>query len=123
MNPLGVAAFQHKDWASYPSEPLAEGVERQMIWGEHLMVCRLSFAPRIMTPVHSHPHEQITIVERGRVRFTVAGAERIASAGDVLFFPSGLEHGATMLEEPVVLLDIFSPPREDLLADAAARYR
>jgi quercetin dioxygenase-like cupin family protein len=121
MNPIDTAAFQHRDWASHPSERLAEGIERQMIWGERLMVCRLSLAPRTVTPVHSHPHEQITIVERGRVRFTVAGAERIASAGDVLFFPSGLEHGATMLEEPVVLVDIFSPPREDLLADAAAR--
>jgi len=123
MNPLDVAAFQHKDWASYPSEQLAEGIERQMIWGERLMVCRLSFAPRIITPVHSHPHEQITIVERGRVRFLVDGVERIASAGDVLFFPSGIAHGATMGDEPVVLLDIFSPLREDLLADAAARCR
>jgi quercetin dioxygenase-like cupin family protein len=123
MNPFDVAAFQHRDWASHPAERLGEGIERQMIWGERLMVCRLSIAPGTVTPVHAHPHEQITIVERGRVRFTVAGAERIASAGDVLLFPSGLEHGATMLDEPVVLLDIFSPLREDLLADAAARYR
>ena len=121
MNRFDAASFRHQDWASHPSERIADGIERQMIWGERLMVCRLSFAARIITPVHSHPHEQITIVERGRVRFTVAGAERIASAGDVLFFPSGLEHGATMLEEPVVLVDIFSPPREDLLADAAVR--
>jgi quercetin dioxygenase-like cupin family protein len=45
----------------------------------------------------------------------------MASAGDVLVFPSGIEHGATMLEEPVVLVDIFSPPREDFLAGTAAR--
>jgi len=121
MNRFDAAAFQHQDWASHPSEQIAEGIERQMIWGERLMVCRLSLAPRIITPVHSHPHEQITIVERGRVRFIVAGTERIASAGDVLFFPSGLEHGATMLDEPVVLVDIFSPPREDFLADSVAR--
>ena len=121
MNPFNAAAFQHNDWASHPAEQVAEGIQRQMIWGERLMVCRLSFAPRIVTPVHSHPHEQITIVERGRVRFTVAGEERIASAGDVLFFPSDLEHGATMLEEPVVLVDIFSPPRADFLGAAGAR--
>lgn len=121
MSPIDVAAFQHNDWASHPVEHVAEGIQRQMIWGERLMVCRLSLAAGIVTPVHSHPHEQITIVERGRVRFTVAGAERIASAGDVLFFPSCLEHGATMLEEPVVLVDIFSPPREDFLAVAGAR--
>jgi quercetin dioxygenase-like cupin family protein len=120
MNPVA-AAFQHTDWTSRPSERIGDGIDRQMIWGERLMVCRLSLAPHIVTPVHSHHHEQITIVERGRVRFTVAGAERIASAGDVLFFPAGIEHGATMLDEPVVLVDIFSPPREDFLADAAVR--
>jgi quercetin dioxygenase-like cupin family protein len=115
------AAFQHRDWTSYPVERLADGIERQVITAERLMICRLLIAPGVVTPVHSHPHEQITLVERGRVRFTVAGADRIASAGDVLVFPSGIEHGATMLEAPVVLVDIFSPPREDFLAGAAAR--
>jgi quercetin dioxygenase-like cupin family protein len=117
MNPVATA-FQHKIWDAHPFERVADGIERQMIWGDRLMICRLSIAAHVVTPVHSHPHEQITIVERGRVRFTVAGVERIASAGDVLVFPSSIEHGATMLDEPVVLVDIFSPPREDFLADA-----
>jgi quercetin dioxygenase-like cupin family protein len=79
------------------------------------MVCRLRIAPRVVTAVHAHPHEQITLVERGTVRFTVAGQERLSSAGDVLHFPPQCEHGATMLDEEVVLIDIFSPPREDFL--------
>ena len=60
-------------------------------------------------------HEQITLVERGRADFFVEGQKRTAKAGDVLLFPSGIQHGATMLEEEVVLIDIFSPPREDFL--------
>jgi quercetin dioxygenase-like cupin family protein len=78
-----------------------------------MLICRLSFAPGVVTQVHQHPHEQMTIVERGRVRFLVAGEERLAEAGDVLLFPPGVEHGATILDEPAVLIDIFSPPRED----------
>ena len=35
--------------------------------------------------------------------------------GDILHFPPGCPHGATMLDEPVVLIDIFSPIREDFL--------
>jgi quercetin dioxygenase-like cupin family protein len=80
------------------------------------MICRLSLAPGVVTAVHSHPHEQMTLVERGQVRFHVAGADRVAVAGDVLLFPSGIEHGATILDEPAVLVDIFSPPRLDFLA-------
>jgi quercetin dioxygenase-like cupin family protein len=108
-------AFQHRDWSSIPIEQVADGIERQMIWGDRVMVCRLKFRPHVSTAVHTHPHEQITIVERGQVRFSIAGADRLASPGDVLHFPSEVAHGATMLDEEVILIDIFSPVREDFL--------
>jgi quercetin dioxygenase-like cupin family protein len=108
----------HTDWSRVPVERLEEGVERQMIVGERVMVCRLRFAPRVVTPPHDHPHEQLTFVERGRVLFTVGAEERVAEAGDVLHFPPGTRHGATMLDEEVVLIDIFSPIREDFLGSS-----
>lgn len=111
-------AFQRSDWSTIPVERIAEGIERQMIWGERLMICRLRFAPRVVTAIHAHPHEQMTIVERGRVTFTVAGEQRTLSAGAVIHVPPGCEHGATMLDEEVVLIDIFSPIREDFLPAA-----
>jgi quercetin dioxygenase-like cupin family protein len=107
--------FQHRDWTSIQAEYVADGIERQVICGDHLMVCRLRIAPRVVTPVHTHPHEQITLVERGTVRFTVAGEDRLSSAGDILHFPSHCQHGATVLDEEVVLIDIFSPVREEFL--------
>ena len=110
---------QHTDWSRVPVEVLADGTERQMIVGERVMVCRLRFAPRVVTPPHDHPHEQITLVERGRVLFTVGDEQRVAEAGDVLHFPPGSWHGATMLEEEVVLIDIFSPVREDFLTNGS----
>jgi quercetin dioxygenase-like cupin family protein len=120
-NPVSVVDFQHRDWSDIPVEQIGEGIRRQMIWGERLMVCRLHFAPHVVTAVHSHPHEQITIVDKGRVLFTVDGRQREASAGDVLHFPSGIRHGATILDEEVVLIDIFSPVREDFLPDLSRR--
>jgi quercetin dioxygenase-like cupin family protein len=119
--PEMAAAFQHRDWSSLPVEQIAPGILRQMIWGERLMVCRLTIAPHVVTPVHSHHHEQITLVERGRVRFTIEDSTQIVSAGDLLVFPSNCQHGATMLDEEVILIDIFAPPREDFIAAAAAR--
>jgi quercetin dioxygenase-like cupin family protein len=106
---------QQTDWSRVPVEVLDDGTERQMIVGERMMVCRLRFAPRVVTPPHDHPHEQITLVERGRVLFTIGDEQRVAEAGDILHFPPGSWHGATMLEEEVVLIDIFSPVREDFL--------
>ena len=102
-------------WDEVPSQQIADGIVRQMIVGERLMLCRLVLGPHVNTPVHEHPHEQMTLVERGRVRFTIAGQERIAVAGDILRVPAHVAHGATMLDEEVVLVDIFTPIREDFL--------
>jgi unsaturated pyranuronate lyase len=112
---------QHLNWSTIPVEQMAEGIERQMFVGNRMMICRFRFKPFLVTPEHDHPHEQMTIVERGRVRFFVEGKERIASAGDVLHFPSHCWHGATMMEEEVVLIDIFSPLREDFLSHKEAQ--
>lgn len=106
---------QHLNWSSIPVERPAEGIERQMFVGNNMMICRFRFKPFLVTPEHGHPHEQMTIVEQGKVQFLVEGKEQIASAGDVLHFPSNCWHGATMLDEEVVLIDIFSPLREDFL--------
>jgi unsaturated pyranuronate lyase len=106
---------QQYNWADVPVEKIEEGIERQMIVGEQLMVCRLRIAPGVVTPAHDHPHEQITIVEQGRVLFTIENEERVMQAGAILHFPSGCWHGATMLDEEVILIDIFTPIRQDFL--------
>lgn len=121
MSSNGNGAYQHYDWESIPIEQVGAGIERQMVWGNHLMVCRLRIAPHTVTAVHDHPHEQITLVERGTVRFIVEGEERVSSAGDVLHFPSHCKHGATMLDDEVVLIDIFSPVRQDFLPPTPTR--
>jgi len=106
---------RHLNWSNIPVEVVADGIERQMLVGDQMMICRFRFKPFLVTPEHDHPHEQMTIVERGKVRFFIEGKERIASAGDVLHFPSQCWHGATMMDEEVVLIDIFTPVREDFL--------
>jgi quercetin dioxygenase-like cupin family protein len=118
-----IGGFQHRDWITIPVEQIAHGIERQMIWGERLMVCRLRIPPHVVTPIHDHPHEQITLVERGRVRFVVGDAELLSAPGDVLHFPSHCRHGATTLEEEAVVIDIFSPVRAEFLTQATGSAR
>lgn len=109
------AAALVTDWSKVPVEHPAEGIERQMVVGQNVMMVRFRFVPFLVTPEHSHPHEQMTLVVKGKVKFTVSGEEHIVSAGDVLHFPPHNRHGATMLDEEVILIDIFSPIREDFL--------
>src|SRR5215831_9176134 len=119
MSGADLAAFGHWQWSAAPVEHVAAGVVRQLLTGDRIMVCRLTFVPGVVTAVHSHPHEQIVLVERGRVRFTVDGRDYFASAGDIIHFRSGCQHGATILDEETVLIDIFSPIREDFLPGPA----
>jgi len=111
-----IPAALPRRWDDVPAQRVSDGIDRQMIVGRRLMICRLTLGPHVDTPAHSHPHEQMTLVEKGRVRFTIGGHAREAAAGDVLHFPSNVVHGATMLDEEVVLIDIFTPIREDFLA-------
>jgi len=76
------------DWNTIPVEQIAEGIERQMVVGQSLMLCRLKFDPFVVTPAHSHPHEQMTLVLQGKAKFIVGDEEKIVSVGDVLQFPS-----------------------------------
>ena len=72
-NGNGFNLARHLNWANIPVEHPADGIERQMFVGNRMMICRFRFKPFLVTPEHDHPHEQMTIVERGRVRFFIEG--------------------------------------------------
>ena len=107
------------DWSHIKKENPAPGIQRQMVVGENVMMVRFTFEPFLVTPEHTHPHEQMTLVVQGKVKFFIEGEVKIVSPGDVLHFPPHNRHGATMLDEEVVLIDIFSPIRNDFLSTPA----
>lgn len=41
---------------------------------------------------HSHPEEEVWIVQSGRLEVTVAGEQRVLEAGDAAFVPGGVLH-------------------------------
>ena len=72
------APYQTWNWDTIPREHIGEGIVRQMVYGETLMICRLTLAPGTITAAHDHVHEQMTIVEKGRVRFVLGSEEKIS---------------------------------------------
>lgn len=62
----------------------------------------------------SHPHTQITYVVSGAFAFTIGDETRTVRAGDTMLKEDGVVHGCTCLEAGV-LLDIFTPMREDFV--------
>jgi quercetin dioxygenase-like cupin family protein len=97
-----------------PVEVLPGLYRRTLAWGERMMMCEFTADAGVVVPMHSHPHEQVGFVQSGRVEFTVAGESWVAQPGDSYAIPGHVEHAARFLE-PTVLLELFSPPREDYL--------
>src|SRR5262249_39152616 len=106
-----------RDAAAEPADP---GVTRQMLGHDpELMMVRVTFDVGAASRIHTHPHRQVTYVERGRFRFSLNGRETEVAAGDCWFVPPDAPHGAVALAAGV-LIDVFAPARTDFLAGGDA---
>ena len=80
-----------------------------------LMTVRAAFdAAGAEGPLHSHPHVQSVYVASGRFRFSIGETTREVGPGDAFVIPGGVVHGCICLE-PGVLIDAFTPRRDDFL--------
>jgi quercetin dioxygenase-like cupin family protein len=96
-------------------EVTAPGMRRKiMAYDENLMLVRVEFEKGAIGTLHSHPHSQISNVESGIFEVEIAGEKKILSAGDAFYAPPHSLHGAVCLEKGV-LIDVFSPMREDFI--------
>jgi quercetin dioxygenase-like cupin family protein len=94
---------------------LAEGVEMTtLVHGEKTLMGQFKITGGSEIPLHSHPHEQTGIMISGKLRFNVDGEIFEAETGDSWCLPGGIEHSAEALEDSVIV-EIFSPVREDYL--------
>lgn len=100
-----------------PKEDLGDGITRQILgFGPEIMVVRVWFEEGAVGQVHAHRHSQSTYVESGKFEVFVGGEKRILEAGDGFYIAPHLDHGAVCLEAGV-LIDTFSPLREDFLGE------
>lgn len=95
-----------------PVEMLPGLVRRTLADGETMMLCEFTFQAHVDVPIHTHPHDQVGYVVSGRIRLTVEGESFDLGPGDSYHASPGVPHGALTLE-PSVVVDVFSPPRED----------
>jgi len=103
--------------ASNIKSEIVEGdVKRYIYTGENIQTVEYHFPPNKVFPEHKHEdHEQIGFLVKGKMVFRIGNVERILKPGDYYHAPRGVVHNAWTLDEPAVLLDLFSPPRDDLV--------
>ncbi|MGA9277888.1 cupin domain-containing protein [Ilumatobacter sp.] len=113
-------------------ETTRPGFRRRVITGERLQLCfwRID-GGATGSYMHQHEaHEQLGIVMRGALDFRIGGVDddtrTVLRAGEVYLAPDRVWHGDSVFVgddelDECWILDVFSPPRDDLRdAQAAA---
>jgi len=92
---------------------LAEGLETRIFPGENVMLSVLHIDPNRSGEIHSHPQEQWGVLLEGSGVRIQDGVEHAVSVGDFWQTPGGVPHGFRAGSKGALVLDIFSPPRDE----------
>jgi len=96
-----------------PIEDVGGGITRQILGhNDELMLVKAIFETGAEGYQHEHYHSQVTYIESGVFDVIIDGVTKRQSKGDSYFIPPHVKHGAICIEAGV-LLDMFSPIRED----------
>lgn len=99
------------DW-----EPVDDKLKRKIMgYDEKIMMVKVHFQKGGVGTMHKHYHSQTTYVVSGVFDVTIDGKTVTLKGGDVFYVPTNAEHGAVCQEEGM-LIDVFSPHREDFLS-------
>ena len=94
---------------------LGGGVSRKILAQDtDMMAVEVHFDKGAVGAVHTHPHVQISYVLEGKFEFELDGKKTIIGKGDSYYTHPNVPHGVVCLEAGV-LLDVFTPRREDFL--------
>jgi quercetin dioxygenase-like cupin family protein len=93
--------------------PIWGGVIARAVEGREMTLAVVELGPDTVVSPHQHPNEQIGIVVRGSLRFTVGPETRVLHAGETYCIHGGVLHDAVAGPDGCVAIDIFAPVRED----------
>ncbi len=105
--------FNKKNNGEY--KPAVEGIKLKTIaHGEKTLMAKFQMTKGADLPVHTHPHEQTGYVISGKLILVIDKERHVAEAGDSWCIAGNVPHSAEVVEDSVVL-EVFSPVREDFL--------
>ena len=92
-----------------------EGVKfKTLTHGNKTHLCEFRLQKGGLIPNHKHPNEQTGYMVAGQLHITIDGIKHLAEPGDSWNISANVEHMAEILEDAVVV-EVFSPVREDYL--------
>lgn len=104
---------------STPWDDLGHGIQRKILGHTpELMGVVVRFAQGAgVGSAHAHElHDQVVYIAAGAFDVLVGDVRRVLRAGDAFVAPKNVRHEAVALEPDSLLIDMFSPRRNDFLA-------
>lgn len=97
-------------------ETIGDGITRQILgYDGHIMMVKIKAEKAGPVGVeHAHYHPQVTYVSSGKFEFTIGNEKKVVTAGDGMYMEPDVRHSCICIE-PGIIVDCFSPMREDFL--------
>jgi len=107
----------HINWRQIPWETVNENISRKLVNGKNLMMILYRFQPHQEWPAETHKAEQSGYIIEGDIILRLPGEELelLLGPGDGYLIESNRAHSWKVLDEEVLLVDVFSPPRYELI--------
>jgi quercetin dioxygenase-like cupin family protein len=95
-------------WSSLEAEDAQRALSQRVISTQRLVVIRCHYRQAARFPQHSHPQEQITIVEEGKLEFIIDDKHILVNKGEMISVCSRVPHETAVASpEGAVALNIF----------------
>ena len=107
--------FNVDDMTQGIARTLTDGITTRIFPGDQAMISVVRIEPNAAGSIHSHPQEQWGLLIEGSA-IRIQNGERIpVTKGDFWLSPGGVEHGVIGGPDGAVILDVFSPPRDEYM--------
>jgi quercetin dioxygenase-like cupin family protein len=103
----------YRPLAEMPLLPIWDGIRARVVEGREMTFAIVELDPGATAAKHEHANEQIGLVLKGSITFTVGDETRQLSVGDTYEIAGRVPHEATAGPEGAVVIDVFAPVRAD----------
>jgi len=108
---------------SLAPQQIWDGVLGRTVHGERVTLSLIELDANAAVPEHTHVNEQVGILLQGALRFTIGGETRDLGPGSTWRILANVPHSVVVGPEGAVLVEVFSPVRDDWHALEAQKPR
>ncbi|GAB4364696.1 MAG: hypothetical protein Kow0042_03490 [Calditrichia bacterium] len=107
--------YMLSSWQKTDTKTLDPKLTQQVFTTGSVMLVRYVYEPGLHFPEHSHPQEQVTLVEQGTLEYTIDGEKVVLNEGDICAISPNVPHSTVVIGGRAIAISIFTPVKEDVI--------